>query len=84
MFRPQGACSVILLNYTSTIAALVKINKDFKTLKLSSVIKWLLLHEVCLVAVYTICVLVLLLCLPGTYGRSPTIILNYKYQNERF
>ena len=28
--------------------------------------KWLLLHEVCMVAVYTVCVLMLLLCLPST------------------
>ena len=61
MCHPQGACSVTLLNYISTIAVLAKINKVFKTLKLSSVIKWLLLQEVCLVAVYTICVLMLLL-----------------------
>ena len=58
---------IILPNYISTVAALVKIIKIVKTLKLSSVIKWLLLHEVCMVAVYTICVLMSLLCLPGTY-----------------
>ena len=52
MCHPQAACSVTLLNYISTIAALVKINKDFKTLKLSNVIK---LHEVYMVAVYTVC-----------------------------
>ena len=66
MCHPQAACFVTLLNYISTIAALVKINKTFKTLKLSNMIKWLLLHEVCRVAVYTICVLMLPLCLPGT------------------
>ena len=38
---------IILPNYISTIAALVKINKILKTLKLSNVIKWLILHEVC-------------------------------------
>jgi hypothetical protein len=65
--RPHGVCFVISLRYVSTIAVLVKINKVFKTLKLSNVIKWLLLHEVCLVTVCTVCVLVLLLCLPGTY-----------------
>ena len=54
MYHPQGACLVTLLNYISTIAALVKINKIFKTLKLSNVIKCLLLREVCLVAVHTI------------------------------
>ena len=63
MFRhqvchPQGACLGTLLNYISTIGILVKSSKVFKTLKLSSVIKWLLLHEVC--------VSMLLLCLPGT------------------
>ena len=58
---------VTLPNYISTIAALVKINKIFKTLELSNVIEWLLLHEVCMLAVYTICVLMLLLCPPGTY-----------------
>ena len=67
MCHPQGACSVTLLNYVSTIAFLAKIYKVFKTLKLSSVIKCLLLHAVCMVAVYTICVLMLLLCLPDTY-----------------
>ena len=46
---------ITLPNYISTIAALIKINQVFKTLKLSNVIKWLLLHEVCVVAVYTIC-----------------------------
>ena len=46
MFHPQGACLVTLLNYISTIAAFAKFNKVFKILKLSSVIKWLLLHEV--------------------------------------
>ena len=51
-------------NYVSTI---VKINKVFKTLQLPNVIEWLLLHEACMVAVYTICVLMLLLCLSGTY-----------------
>ena len=55
MCHPQGACLVTLLNYLSTIAVLAKINEVFKTLKLSNVIKWLLLHEVCLVAIYTIC-----------------------------
>ena len=55
MCHPQGACLVTLLNYISTIAVLAKINEVFKTLKLSNVIKWLLLHEVCLVAIYTIC-----------------------------
>ena len=67
MCHPQGACFVTLPNYISTVAAVVKINIVFKILKLSNVIKWLLLHEVCMVAVYTICVLMLLLCLPGTY-----------------
>ena len=66
MCHHQGACFVTLPNYISTIATLVKINKIFKTLKLSTVIKWLLLHEVCMVAVYTVCVLMLLLCLSGT------------------
>ena len=41
MCHPQGACSVTLLNYIGTIAALVKINKAFETLKLSNLIKWL-------------------------------------------
>ena len=59
MFRhqichPQVACFVTLLNYICTIAALAKINNVFKTLKLSRAIKWLL-HEVCMVAVYTVC-----------------------------
>ena len=54
MCHPQGACFVTLPNYINKIAAL-KINKVFKILKLSDVIKWLLLHEVCMVAVYTIC-----------------------------
>ena len=58
---------ITLPDYISKIAALVEINKIFKILKLSNVIKWLLLHEVCMVAVYTACVLMLLLCLPGTY-----------------
>ena len=45
MFRhklchPQGAFFVNLPNYVSTIATLARINKIFKTLKLSSVIKW--------------------------------------------
>ena len=58
MCRPQGACFVTLLHYVSTVAALVKINKVFKifkTLKLSSVIKRLLLYAVCLVAICTVC-----------------------------
>ena len=56
MCHPQGACFVTLPNYVSTTAAVVKINKVFKILKLSNVIKWLLLlYEVCTVAVYTIC-----------------------------
>ena len=55
MSHPQGACFVSLPNYVSTIAALAKINKVYKTLKLSSVIKWLLFHVVCFVAVYTRC-----------------------------
>ena len=67
MCHPQGACFVTSPNYISTIAAFAKINEVFKTLKLSSVIKCLLLHAVCMVAVYTICVLMLLLCLPDTY-----------------
>ena len=46
---------ISLPNYIRTIASLVKINKIFKTLKLSPVIKWLLLHEVRMVAVYTVC-----------------------------
>ena len=44
------------------------VNKVFKTLKLSNVIKWLLLNAVCLMAANEMCVLMLLLCLPGTYG----------------
>ena len=55
MCHPQEACSATLLNYISTITAVAKIIKAFKTLKLSSVIKRLLLHEVCVVAVYTVC-----------------------------
>jgi hypothetical protein len=57
MCHHQGASLVTLLNYLSTITALFKINKIFKTLHLSNVIKRLLVHEVCMVAVYTICVL---------------------------
>ena len=34
MCHPQRACFVTLLNYISKIAALAKINKIFKTLKL--------------------------------------------------
>ena len=67
MCHPQEVCFVTLLNYISTIAAFAKINKFFKTLKLPNVIKRLLLHAVCMVAVYTVCVLMLLLCLSGTY-----------------
>ena len=67
MFILSGLTFITLLNYISATAALVKINKIFKILKLSNVIKWLVLYEVCMVAVYTICVLMLLLCLPGTY-----------------
>ena len=67
MCHPQGACFVTLLSYISTIAVLAKINKIFKTLKLSSMIKWSLLYAVCMLAVYTVCVLMLLLCLSGTY-----------------
>ena len=70
MCHPQVPGFVTLLNYISTIAVLAKINKVFKTLKLSGVIKWLLLHEVCRVALYTICVLMLLFSLPGTYRAS--------------
>ena len=66
MCHPQGACFVTSPNYISTIAVFAKINQVFKTLKLSTVIKWLLLNLVCMVAVYTVCVLMLLLCLPGT------------------
>ena len=55
MCHPQGACFITLPNYTSTIAAVVKCNKIFITLKLYSVIKWLLLHQVCMVAVYRVC-----------------------------
>ena len=65
MWHPQGDSSVNLLNYIITIAALVKINKIFKTLILSSVIKCILWHEVCMVAIYTVCALILLLCLSG-------------------
>ena len=54
MCHPQGACFVTLPNYVSTIAAVVKINKIFKTLKLSNVKERLLLHEVYMVAVYTV------------------------------
>ena len=67
MCHPQGAYSATLLNYISTIAALAKINKVFKTLKLSGMIKWLVLHAVCLVAIQTICVLMLLFYLPSTF-----------------
>ena len=42
MCHPQAARFITLPNYISTIAALVKINKAFKTLKLPNVIKWLL------------------------------------------
>ena len=42
MCHPQGARFVTLPNYISIIAALVKTNKAFKTLKFSNVIKWLL------------------------------------------
>ena len=51
MCHPQGACFITLPNYVSKIAALLKINKVFKALKLSNVIKLLLLHEICMVAV---------------------------------
>ena len=44
MCHPQGACFVTLLNHIITIAAIAKINEVFKTLKLSSVLKWLLLR----------------------------------------
>ena len=94
MCHRQGACFVTLSNYINKIAAVFKINKVFRILKLPSVIKRLLINEVCLVAVSTICnkygnyyymiiksrvikvylfyngltcVLMLLLCLPGTY-----------------
>ena len=40
---------ITLPNYIGTIAALDKINKIFKTLKLSNMIARLLLHEVCMV-----------------------------------
>ena len=60
MCHPQGACFVTLPNYMSKIGALAKINKAFETLKLSSMIKRSLLHEVCLVVIFTICVLMLL------------------------
>ena len=56
MCHHQGACFVTLPNYIRTIALLAKINQVFKTLKLSSVIKLLLLHEVCMMAVYSLCV----------------------------
>ena len=52
MCHPQGACFVALPNYVSTVAALVKIIRVFKTLKLT-MIKWLL-HEVFMVVVYKI------------------------------
>ena len=68
MCHPQGAFFVTLPNYISTIAAVAKINKVFKTLRLPNMIKRLLLHEVCTATVYTVCVLMLLLCLPGTYS----------------
>ena len=55
MCHPQGACLHYLAKLHITIAAIVRINKTFKTLKLSSVIEWLLLHAVCMVAVYTVC-----------------------------
>ena len=48
MCHPQGAF-ITLPNFISTIAALDKINKIFKTLKLSNMIARLLLHEVCMV-----------------------------------
>ena len=69
MCHLQGAF-ITLLNYINTIAAVIKINKIFKTLKLSRVIKRLLLHAVCMVAVYTVCVLLLLLCLSATYVKN--------------
>jgi hypothetical protein len=55
MCHPQGTYFVTFLNYLSAISALAKINKVFKRVELSSVIEWLLLQEVCLVAVYTVC-----------------------------
>ena len=76
MCHPQGLNFVNLPNHISTIAALVKINKIFRTLKFSNVVLLLLLlllllsHDVCVVAVYTIRVLMLLLCLPGTFRAS--------------
>ena len=39
MCHPQGAGFITLQNYIRTIASLVGINKDFKTLKLSNFIK---------------------------------------------
>ena len=66
MCHLQVARFVTLLNYISTIATLAKLNQVFKTLKVSVVIKLLLLYEVCMAALYTICVLMLLLSLPGT------------------
>jgi hypothetical protein len=44
MCHPQGAFFVTSLNYLSTITAVAKINKAFKTLKLPNVVKWLILH----------------------------------------
>ena len=67
MCHPQEVSFVTLLNYIDKIVSLAKINKVFKILKVSNVIKQLLLHEVCMVAVCTVCVLVYLLCLPGTF-----------------
>ena len=61
MCRPQEACFVTLPNYVSKIAAVVKISNPFKILKLSKMIKRLLLHAVSTVAVYRVCVLMLLL-----------------------
>ena len=55
MCHPQGACSITLPNNVTTTAALVEINKVFKTIKLSDVIKRLLLHEICLVALNKMC-----------------------------
>ena len=72
MCHPQGLNFVTLPNHISTIAALVKINKIFRTLKFSNVVLLLLLllsHDICVVAVYTIRVLMMLLCLPGTYSK---------------
>ena len=51
----SGSFLHTLPNYISTTAALAKINEVFKALKLSNVIKWLLLHAVCMVAVCTVC-----------------------------